>query len=173
MTAGKTIALTRRTFVGKVISLLFNMLSRLVTQSCPTLCDPMDHSTGGLPVHHQCQELAQTHVHLVGDAIPAISSSVILFSSCPQSFPASGSFPMSQFFTSGGQNMGSFSFSIHPSSEYSGLISFGIDRYVWTLKQTNKQTKTWFSSPKRGAFLKFLNHDTDVKDKRKIWSNLI
>ena len=77
-----------------------------VTQSCLTLCDPIDCNTPGFPVHHQCQELAQTHVHLVGDAIPAISSSVILFSSCPQSFPASGSFPMSQFFASGGQSIG-------------------------------------------------------------------
>ena len=56
-----------------------------------------------------------------------ISSSVIPFSSCLQSFPASGSFPMSQFFTSGGQSIGSFSFSIGPSSEYSGQIAFRID----------------------------------------------
>ena len=93
MTTGKTIALTRWTFVGKVISLLFNMLSRLaitflprsksfnffffnffaidrfflqfssVAQSCPTLCDPMNRSTPGLP------EFTQTHVHWVGDAI--------------------------------------------------------------------------------------------------------
>ena len=55
---------------------------------------------------------------------PTISSSVIHFSSCLQSFPASGSFPMSQFFASGGQ---SFSFSISPSNEYSGPISFSID----------------------------------------------
>ncbi|KAI4548168.1 hypothetical protein MG293_000498 [Ovis ammon polii] len=40
-----------------------------VTQSCPTLCDPMDCSTPGFPVHHQLLELAQTHVHRVGDAI--------------------------------------------------------------------------------------------------------
>ena len=40
-----------------------------VAQSCPTLCDPMDCSTPGLPVHHQLPELAQTHVHLVGDGI--------------------------------------------------------------------------------------------------------
>ena len=71
-----------------------------VTQSCPTLCDPMDCSTPGLPVHHQLPEFTQTHVH------PAISSSVIPFSSCLQSFPASGSFPMSQFFASGGQSIG-------------------------------------------------------------------
>ena len=54
----------------------------------------------GLPVHHQLLELAQTHVH------PTISSSVIPFSSCLQSFPASGSFLMSQFFHSGGQSIG-------------------------------------------------------------------
>ena len=40
-----------------------------VAQSCPTLCDPMNHSTLGLPVHHQLLEFTQTHVHRVGDAI--------------------------------------------------------------------------------------------------------
>ena len=55
---------------------------------------------------------------------PTISSSVVPFSSCLQSFPESGYFQMSQFFASGGQ---SFSFSISPSNEYSGLISFRMD----------------------------------------------
>ena len=67
------------------------------------LCDPMNHSTPGLPVHHQLLESTQTHVHQVGDAI---SSSAIPFSSCPQSFPESGSFPMSQLFAWGGQSIG-------------------------------------------------------------------
>ena len=58
---------------------------------------------------------------------PAISSSGILFFSCPQSFPASGSFPMSQLFASGGQNIGSFSLNISPSNEHPGLISFRMD----------------------------------------------
>ena len=49
------------------------------------------------------------------------------FSSCPQSFPASGSFPVSQFFTSGGQSNWNFSFNISPSNEHSGLISFRMD----------------------------------------------
>ena len=40
-----------------------------VAQSCPTLCDPMDRSTAGLPVHHQLPEFIQTHVHRVSDAI--------------------------------------------------------------------------------------------------------
>ena len=63
-----------------------------VAQSCLTLCDPMNCTTPGLPVHHQLPEFTQTHVHWVGAAIPAISSSVIPFSFSPQSFPASGSF---------------------------------------------------------------------------------
>ena len=58
---------------------------------------------------------------------PAISSSVIPFSSCPQSSPASGSFQMSQPFTSGGQSIGSFSSNISPSNEHPGLISFRMD----------------------------------------------
>ena len=62
------------------------------------LCDPMNCSMAGLPVHHQLPEFTQTHVHRVGGA-PAISSSVIPFSSCPQSLPASEAFPMSQLFT--------------------------------------------------------------------------
>ena len=57
---------------------------------------------------------------------PTISSSVVPLSSCLQSFPASGSFPMSHFVASGGQCW-SFSFSISPSNENSGLISFRID----------------------------------------------
>ena len=57
-----------------------------------------------------------------------ISSSVVPFSSCPQSFPASGSFQMSQLFTSGGQSIGvSFSFDISPSNEHPGLISYRMD----------------------------------------------
>ena len=101
-----------------------------VAQSCPTLCNSMDCSTPGLPVHHQLPDSTQTRLYQVGDAIQPshpLSSSVILFSSCPQSFPASGSFPMSQLFASGGQNIGVFSFNISPSNEHSGLISFRAD----------------------------------------------
>ena len=77
-----------------------------VSQSYLTLCDPMDCSMPCFPVYHQLPELAQTRVHRVGDGHPTISSSVIPFSSCFQSFPASGSFPMNQFFASGGQSIG-------------------------------------------------------------------
>ena len=82
-----------------------------VAQSCPTLCDPMDCSTAGLPVHHQLPEFTQTHVHWVADAIqpslPLSSPSPTLpFPSPTLSFPASGSFQMRQFFASGGQSIG-------------------------------------------------------------------
>ena len=76
-----------------------------VTQSCPTLCYPMDCSTPGLPIHHQLLELTQTHVLWVSDVIQS-SLPVVPFSSHLQSFPAPGSFPMSQFFASGGQSIG-------------------------------------------------------------------
>ena len=76
-----------------------------VAQSCPTLCDPMNCSMPGLPVHHSRSLPKLMFIKLV---MP--SSHLILchpaFSSFLQSFPASGSFPMSHFFTSGGQSIG-------------------------------------------------------------------
>ena len=81
----------------------------------------MNHSTLGLPVHHQLSEFTETHVHWIGDAIqPSHPLSEKPFSFHLQSFPASGSFQMSQFFASGGQNISS-------SNEYSELISFRMD----------------------------------------------
>ena len=64
----------------------------------------MDCSMSDFPVHHQLLELAQTHVRWVGDAIQP-SHPVIPLSSCLQSFPASGSFLVSQFFASSGQSI--------------------------------------------------------------------
>ena len=86
---------TRATWEAQQIHIQFSS----VAQSCPTLCDPMNRSTPGLPVHHQLPEFTQTRVHRVSDAIQPISCSVVPFSSCPQSLPASESFPMSQLFT--------------------------------------------------------------------------
>ena len=78
-----------------------------VAQSFLTVCDPMNCSTLGFPVLHHLPGLAQTHVHWVGDAIqPSNSSSVVPFSSCPESFTASGSFLMCWLFASGGQSIG-------------------------------------------------------------------
>jgi len=77
---------------------------------------------------------------------PTIPSSVVPFSSCLQSFPASGSFPVSQLFASGGQRIGSFSFSIHPSNEYSGLISFRMDWFDLAVQETLKSLLQHHSS---------------------------
>ena len=93
-----------------------------VTQSCPTLCDPMNCSMPGLPVHHQLPELTQTHVHRAGDAIqpshPLLSPSV---------FPNIRVFSNELALHIRWPKYWSFSFSINPSNEYSGLISFRMD----------------------------------------------
>ena len=97
-----------------------------VTQSCPVLCDPMDCNTPGFLVHHQLPELAQTHVHHVGDAIQP---------SHPLSSPSPPAFNLSQHQGLQGVSSShqvakvdwSFSFSVSPSHEYSGLISFRMD----------------------------------------------
>ena len=95
-----------------------------VAQSYLTLCNPMDCSTPGFLVLHCLPEVAQTHVHWVSDAChPTISSSATPFPSFPQSFPASGSFPVSQFFTSGGQDFGaSASASVLPMNIQGWLV---------------------------------------------------
>ena len=95
-------------------------------QSCPNLCNPMDCSTPGFPVHHQLPELAQTHVHQVTDAI---QPSHPLLSPSPPTFDLSQhqSLPVSQFFHIRWPKYWNFSFSISPSNEYSRLISFRID----------------------------------------------
>ena len=77
-----------------------------VAQSCPILCNPMNCSMPGIPVHHQLLEFTQTSCPSSQWCHPTILSSVIPFSSCPQSFPASGSFQKSQLFASGGQSIG-------------------------------------------------------------------
>ena len=97
-----------------------------VAQSCPTLCDRMVQQARP-PCPSLTPGVYPNSCPLSQWCYPAISSSVIAFSSCPQSFPASGSFQMSQLFASGGQSIGSFSFNISPSNEHPGLISFRMD----------------------------------------------
>ena len=102
-----------------------------VVQLCLTLCDPVDCNTPGFPVHHQLLEFTQTHVRLSQWCHLTISSSVFPFSSGLQSFPAWGSFQMSQLFASGGQSIGvSASASVLPMNiqdwfplEWTGCIS--------------------------------------------------
>ena len=99
---------------------------RSVTQSCLTLCDPMDCSMPGLPVHHQFPEFTQTHVHWISDAIQP---------SNPLSFPSPPTFNLSQHQGFSNESVlairwpkyWSFSFNISPSNEHSRLISFRMD----------------------------------------------
>ena len=95
-------------------------------QSCPTLCNLMNRSTPGLPVHHQLPESTQTHVHQVSDAI---QPSHPLSSPSPLALNLSQHQGLLKWFSSSHQvaRYWSFSFNISPSNEYSGLISFRID----------------------------------------------
>ena len=97
-----------------------------VAQSCSTLCDPMNQSTPGLPVHHQLPEFTQTHVHQVSDAIQL---SHPLSSPSP---PAPNTPSIRVLFNESALHMRwpkywSFSFSITPFKEIPGLISFRMD----------------------------------------------
>ena len=76
-----------------------------VAWSCRTLCDPINFSIPGFSILHYLPEFAQTHVHWADVPSSHLTHCLISFSSCPQSFTASGSFPVSQLFTSGGQRI--------------------------------------------------------------------
>ena len=97
-----------------------------VAQSCPTLCDPMDCSTPGLPVHHQLPEFTHTHVHWVCDAIQP-SHPLSSLSPLPSIFSSIRVFSNESHVHIRWPKYWSFSFSISLSNEYSGLISFWID----------------------------------------------
>ena len=98
-----------------------------VTQSCPTLCDLMDCSTPGFPVHHQLPELTQTHVHQVRDTIQWSHSLLSTFLFPPSIFPRIRVFSNQSVLHIRWPNDWSFTFSISPSNEYSGLTSFRMD----------------------------------------------
>ena len=97
-----------------------------VAQSCPTVCDPMNHSMPGLPVHHHLPEFTQTHVHRVGDAI---QPSHPLSSPSPRALnpPSIRVFSNETTRRMRWPKYWSFSFSIIPSKEIPGLISFRMD----------------------------------------------
>ena len=97
-----------------------------VAQSCPTLCDPMSHSTPGLPVHHQLLELTQTHVHPVGDAIHHLILCRPLFL-LPPILPSIRVFSNESTLHMRWPKYCSFSLSISPSNEHPGLDSFRMD----------------------------------------------
>ena len=104
-----------------------NLQFSSVAQSCATLCNPMDCTTSGFPVHHQLQKPTQTNVHRVSDAIQSshpLSSSP---SPLPSIFPSTWFFSNESVLHIRWPKYWSFSFSISPFNEHSGLISFKID----------------------------------------------
>ena len=117
-----------------------------VTQSCPTLYDPMDCSMLGFPVHHQLTPGTCSNSCPSGQwCHTTISSSVVPISPNLQSFPASGSFLMSQLFDSGGQNIGvSASTSVLPmnTQDWSPLGWTG-----WISLQSKGLWRVFFNTP--------------------------
>ena len=122
-------------------------------QSCLTPWDSMDCSTPGILVHYQLLDFTQTNVHWVSDAIQPSLPSVVPFSSCLQSFPASGSFQISQFFTSGGQSIGvSASASVLPMNTQDwfslglpGWMSLQFKRLKILLQNHNSKASRWMA----------------------------
>ena len=118
------------TYIKPLIYVAYMFQFSSVAQSCLTLCDPMDCSRPGLPVHHQLLEPTQTYVHWVGDAIRMPSCHLIL---CRPLLLLPSIFPSARVFSNGSvllirwPKYWSFSFNISPSNEYSGLISFRMD----------------------------------------------
>ena len=120
-----------------------------VIQSCPTLCDPTDCSMPGFPVHHQLLELAQTHVHQVGDAIQP---------SHPLSSPSLPTSNLSQHqglfhcVRSSHQVAKVLAIRISPSSEYSMLISFRVNWFDYLAVQRTLKSLLQHYSLKASIF---------------------
>ena len=128
-----------------------------VSQSSPTLCDPMDSHMSGLPVHHQLMQPGQTHIHQVGEAIKP-SYPLLSPSPFPSIFSNIKVFSNDSFLHIRWSKYWSFSFSISPSNEYAGLISFRTDwldlfAVQGTLKSTLQQHSSKASILQWSAFL--------------------
>ena len=125
--------------LGRIFSIpggLFNWC--LVAQLCPTLCNPMDCSTPALPVLHHLPELAQVHGHWVYDAIqPPLALLSLLLP--PSIYPIVRAFSNELALCIRWPKYWSFSFSIRPSNEYSGLISFRTDWFHFLATQGTQE----------------------------------
>ena len=122
-----------------------------VAQPCPTLCDPMNHSTPGLPVHHQLPEFTQTHVHQVSDAIRHLILCLPLLL-LPPIPPSIRVFSNESSLHMRWPNYWSFSFSNNPSNEHPGLISFRMDWLDLLAVQGTLKSLLQHHSPKASIF---------------------
>ena len=146
-----------------------------VAQSCPTLCDPMNHSTPGLPVHHQLLEFTQTHVHQVSDAI---QPSDPLSSPSPPAPNPSQHQSLFQWVNSSHEVAKSLElhFSIIPSKEHPGLISFRMDwldllAVQGTLKSLLQPHSSKASILRYSAFFTVqLSHRLNQVDLMEVWT---
>ena len=126
-----------------------------MAQLCLNLCNQIDCSMSGFPVHHQIREFAQTYP-LSRWCQLTISSSLIPFSSCLQSFPASGSFPMNQFFTLGGQSIGvSSSASLLPMNFHDWFLEDGLV-WSWSPRDSQESSPTLQFKSMNSSALSFL-----------------
>ena len=138
------------------------------TQLCPTLCDPMDCSTPGFPVHHKLPELAQTQVSWVGGT----SNHLIL---CRPFLLLLSIFPNIRVFSSESvlpirwPKYWSFSFNISPSNEYSGLISFRIDWFDLLAVQGTLKSLLQHHSSKASV----LQHSASLQSNSHIYTWLL
>ena len=134
----------------------FSVQFSSVAQSCLTLCNPVDCSTPGLPVHHQLPEFTQTHVHRISDAIQP--SHPLSSPSPPAPIPPSiRVFSNESALCMRWPKYWSFSFNINPSNEHPGLISFRMDwldllAVQGTLKSLLQHHTSKASILKRSAF---------------------
>ena len=143
-----------------------------VTQSCLTLCNPMDCSITDLPVHHQLPESTLTHVHWVSDAIQP-SHPLLPLLLLPPTFPSIRVFSSESACHIRWSKYWSFNFNNSPSNEYSGLVSFRIDwldllAVPGTLKsllqhQSSKVSILWCSA----FFMVQLSHPYITTGKKK------
>ena len=127
-----------------------------VAQPCPTLCNPMNCSTPGLPVHHHLPEFTQTHVHQVSDAIQPSHPLLSPFPPAPNP-PSIRVFSNESILCMRWPKFWSFSFTIIPSKEHPGLISYRMDwldllAVQGTLKSLLQHHRSKASILRRSAF---------------------
>ena len=145
----------------------------LVVELCLTLCNPMDCSTPGLPVLYYLPELAQTHVHWCH---VTFLSSASPFSSRLQSFPASGSFPVSQLFTSGGQRIGASASALMLPMNIQGWFPLGLNGLISFLSKglssvfsSTTVQKHQFFGPQLSWFSNSHIHPYVTTEKPQLW----
>ena len=141
-----------------------------VAQSGPTLCDPMNRSTPGLPVHYQPPEFTQTHVHRVRNAIQPSHPLSSPSPPAPNSFLASESFPVSQLFSWGGQSIGVSASASFPPKKFQGWSPSGLVGSPCSLRDSQESSPTPQFKSINSSLLSFL-HSPTFTPIHEYWKN--